>query len=577
MALPTPSNAANSELPAAQTLATVEKVHGANLVRLPPRFARAAVLKLLELHHILGDVIEGPRDARVVGRELGPDEWAIRLTPDVGAPLRLVGPSFLYGRERVFVFAKCVVILAPGDAARLLRALEAVKPDELDASGRPCPWVPVRHTIEALGRSADDDDAILVSGPHALPKAPTAADEQGTPLDRAVITRWLEALATTAELPLPELTLTRATSNRLGFTSGRVWFERDGKPLRVHLTVCPNADPAEIMATLAHELAHPLSRARAHDVAFKTTLVDLAGKHHGERWFDGARAVLGHSYRVVDNWVASGIRAALKHGEAPVARVADDGQLAKILMRIKKLRDLGADQIGLPEGIAATAAANDLITTYGLEGYGVRIDGDVHDQLVDLWVSLEEGALWRRTLAHAVATYCDVFSLAVGRSHRMHFFGRHADVVTAEYLFSVSAGRITRECAEHIAPWKRGRSATSAGDTRSEKTSFCDSAAIAFKKKLDQLKSDDDLLTRPATSPSAGVAGKSSRRPTASAMLEHAESFAADEHEKRGQSWGSGGRRTYRENAAGRALGGAMEVVHGLGGENERPKALPHR
>ncbi len=283
-------------------------------------------------------------------------------------------------------------------------------------------------------------------------------------------------------------------------------------------------------------------------------------RHYGERWFEGARAVLAHSYRVVDNWIASGIRAALRNGEVPTARLADDGQLAKVLMRIKKLRDLGADQIGLPEGIAATAAANDLITTYGLEGYGVRIDSDVHDQLVDLWVSLEEGALWRRTLAHAVASYCDVFSLAMGRSQRMHFFGRHADVVTAEYLYSVSAGRIARECAEHIARWKRTRAATTAGDTRSEKTSFCDSAAIAFKKKLDQLKVDDD----PRTDLKAAV-------------LDAAESFAADEHERRGQSWGSGGRRTYRENAAGRALGGAMEVVHGLGGASERPKALPHR
>jgi len=104
MALPTPSSAAdNAVLPAAQTLATVTKVRGAHAVRLPERFARAAVLKLLELHHIPGDVIEGPRDASAVGRELDIREWAIRVTPDVGAPLRLVGPSFAHGGDRILL------------------------------------------------------------------------------------------------------------------------------------------------------------------------------------------------------------------------------------------------------------------------------------------------------------------------------------------------------------------------------------------------------------------------------------------------------------------------------------------
>ena len=555
MSLPTPAPDAVI-LPAAQTLASIDKVRGAQRVRLPPRFARAAVLKLLELHRIPGMVIEGPCDASVFGQVLAADEWAIRVTPEVGAPLRLATTSFAVGKDRVFVFPKFVVLLGAADAARLLRALEEVKPDEFDATGRPYAWAPVRQTVEALGRNADDDDATIIGGPADLPRASSAGAEDAR-IDRTTLTRWLEALAATAQVGVPELTLARAATNRLGFTSGRVWFDREGTPLRLHLTLCPNADPAEILATLAHELAHPLSRGKAHDPTFKATLIELAAKHYGERWFEGARAVVGHSYRVVDNWVASGIRAALRDSDAPIARVIDDGQLAKILMRIKKLRDLGADQIGLPEGIAATAAANDLITIYGLEGYGVRIDSDVHDQLVDMWVPLEEGALWRRTLAHAVAAYCDVFSLAMGRAQRMHFFGRHADVVTAEYLFSVSAGRIARECADHIARWKRGRGATTAGETRSEKTSFCDSAAIAFKKKLDQLKADDD--------------------PRAEAMIDNAESFAADEHEKRGQSWASGGRRTYRENAAGRALGGSMEVVHGLAGANERPKALPHR
>lgn len=537
-------------LPAAQTVATVERYRDRHLVRLPARFAHAAVRRLLQAHHARGEIIDGPAE---LGRPIAEDQWALALEPGVGAPLRLFAPSHAHAGRRVFVFPRHVIAAAPADAERLLRALEEVKPEEHDADGRPLPWVPVQHKTEALGgRAQDDDDTVVVVHPRDLP-APSARPEAAPD---PTVSGWLDALAATAGLPRPALAVTRSKVSRLGFCAGRVFLDAGFVPLLVQLEPCPNSDAAEILATLAHELAHPLARTRQHDLAFKRTLVGLVERHFGARWFVGARAHLERPFRVVDYWVASGIRAALKDGEPPALKAGDDGQLAKVLGRIRKLRDLAHDQLGLPEGIAATATANDLITTYGLESYSVHIDAGIHEQMVDRFVPLEDGAIWRRTLAHGVAAYCDVFSLAIPSKQRMHFFGRNGDVIAAEYLYSVSAARIVRECDLHLARWKREHR-PSAGESRRERTSFCDSAAIAFRDKLVRMKSDDG--------------------PPRHEALEAAEDFADHEHEKRGSSWGSGGRRTYRDNAAGRELGQSMEVLHGLDGAGAKPRALPHK
>lgn len=541
-------------LPAAQTVATVEKYRDRHIVRLPPRFAHAAVRRLLEAHHARGEIIDGPAD---LGRAIGAEAWAIALEPGVGAPLHLCAPTHAYAGRRIFVFPRHVICASPADAARLLRALEDVKPEELDADGRPLPWVPLHRKTEALGgREDDEDDATFVAHPDELPAIAARPEARSDPKPDPTISGWLDALARTAGLTRPMLDVTRAQQSRLGFCAGRVFLDRDFAPLLIQLEPCPNSDAAEVLATLTHELAHPLARTRLHDLAFKRTLVELAERHFGARWFVGARAHLERPFRVVDYWVASGIRAALKGGEPPALKGGDDGQLAKVLGRIRKLRDLAHDQLGQPEGIAATAAANDLITTYGLESYSVHIDAGLHEQMVDRFVPLEDGAVWRRTLAHGVAAYCDVFSLAIPGKHRMHYFGRHGDVIAAEYLYSVSAARVVRECDLHLASWKL-QHRPSAGESRRERTSFCDSAAIAFREKLVRLKSEDGP-TRPET-------------------LDAAEDFADHEHDKRGSSWGSGGRRTYRVNTAGRELGQAMEVLHGLDGTGDRPRALPHK
>ncbi|MCC6622035.1 MAG: DUF2786 domain-containing protein [Deltaproteobacteria bacterium] len=546
----------SAALPAAQTLAEVLHARGQRHVRLPARFARAAALRLIAVHRAEGTVVEGPADASLVGQALAADQWALSVRIGVGVPLAFVGTAKRIGDHWLWVFPKHTLVVATAAmAGYVLRALEHVKPDELDASGRPQPWVPERQRVDALVAQAHDDDATLVGARIPLPPAEPDDPDAGRFITSAdVRLRWLE-MTRALGLTAPELTIARAEEPRHGLVTGRVWFREDFVPLRVRVSLCPNADLAEVIATLAHELAHPLSRSLGHGEPMKLTLVELAERLFGARFFSEARARVASAHHVVDMWVACGIRAALRQGEPPVAKVVDDGQLARILTKIKKLRELAHDQTGLPEAIAATATANDLITTYGLEGYGVRIDEAIDDQMIDRWVVLEDGAVWRRMLAHGVATYCEVFSLGVGGKGRMHFFGARADVIAAEYLYSVSAARIERECRDHLARWKAARQRTTSAETLREKTSFCDCAVIEFRKKLDRIGGEEAAGDRRGRTGAGAPRG-----------LEAAEAFARAEHAKRGESWGSGGGKQYRENAAGRAAGRAMEVLRGVEG-----------
>ncbi|MFO0751565.1 MAG: hypothetical protein U1F43_38755 [Myxococcota bacterium] len=385
MTTPTPVSSASDlhpERAAASALAEVIELRGGRELRLPADFAVAALRRLLTLHRAQGEVVEGPCGAERCGRALAAEQWAVRLKDGVGVPLKLLRTSHRLawagkvGGDLVFVYPKYSVALSAAHASRLLRALEDVKPELVEADGRPAPWVPLRHVVEVVGApSGEDDDATLVSGPDALPPAPAEAavgDDGATFIASDDIRRWYAEVTAQVGVDVP-LTLVRGRQNRLGFTSGRVWFDATFRPLRVHLNTCPNADKAEILATIVHELAHPLSRTQVHGDAFKRTLVELAARLFGEAFMAGARAHLERGYTIVDYWVATGIRAALRGGEPPAAKAGDDGQLARVLTKIRKLRELGSNQLGLPEGIAATATANDL-TDYDLGDYAVRID-----------------------------------------------------------------------------------------------------------------------------------------------------------------------------------------------------------
>ncbi len=398
----------------------------------------------------------------------------------------------------------------------------------------PLPWVPPEPGAEGLAAPGDrEGDVHLLAEAEDLPESVGEGGEEWL-LDALV------ALCATAGLPVPELVLQPIDRPRRGFCAGRVWM-RDGRPLRILLRPAPNSDPAEILATLAHEVAHPVSRAADHGPAFRQGLLDLCRRAWGPVWFASADA--RGSYRELDRWIATGLRARLADREPPRPRTGDEGQTAKIVARIRKLHALADHRPGSPEAITAAGRANDLVTLYGLGGYQVQIDAGIDEQMVDRWVVLKRRAVWNRQLGHAVARFFGVFSLAMARDGRMHFFGRHADVVATVYLVEICRDKILRACDAHVVRWKIAEPRTP-GETRSERTVFCDNAVFAFSQKLLELRGED---------------------PAPEQALQEATDFAADEHQRRGKGWRRGRARSITRHEAGQAAGRSLDVLRGVG------------
>ena len=108
-----------------------------------------------------------------------------------------------------------------------------------------------------------------------------------------------------------------------------------------------------------------------------------------------------------------------------------------------------------------------------------------------------------------------------------------------------------------------------AGDVVRERISFCDSAVIAFCKKLDQIVMEEETA----------VSGARAGTRAATKPIAAAEEFARVEHEKRGSGWTSGARRKTRHNDSGSkgrasAGGGARAIFVGRGTNGAGGEAL---
>ena len=431
----------------------------------------------------------------------------------------------------------------------LLRALERCKPERMDEHGCPLPWVPLKPlTVELDGPGAHDldDDVVFVT------ELPPDDGEQPITDEYAWVQAESRRLSELLGFPAFPLVVAPVKSQRRGFCGGKIWMHHDGTPLRVVLRPCPNSDHAEIQATLLHELTHALTPRAGHGPAFCLRLVQLAGEIHGAEHF--VHAPTAPPCASVDRWLATGIRAAIGNKPPPAPKDAQEGKLIKVISKIRKLHALADAQVGSQEAITACGLANDLVTVYKLGGYELQVAAGLDEQMVDRWMSLPRGAVWRRNLAHEIARFFGVFSLHNAGKRRMHLFGRHADLVATIYLYEVCEAAIARGCGAHLKEW-RMQERRARGEAAKERTDFCDAAVRAFRKKLRAIASESDHVGGPA--------------------LESAEGFAAAEHRKRGKHWGSEAWRDQRTNAAGARLGGSLEVVRGVGGGATRQIAGP--
>jgi hypothetical protein len=536
-----------------------------SVVRLPPELSRATVRELLRREQLPGSVVMGPADIAGVG-SIAPEQWAIiapvrhlRLAPEWGPVLVRDG---LEGKA-VFVFPRHTLVLPDSQVRWVLSALEGVKPERLDPEGRPLPWVPAvpRSPAPALETGRDDD--ARVDDREALPEClQPVGDDEGAVIATSTIREWFGQLCAAVRFPEVPLIVKRGWTDGRGFVVGSVEMTSRFAPRRIVITTCPNADQAEIVATLVHEMAHPLARSRDHGPAFCRTLVDLAACLWGEPYFAGARASSAGPYAIVDRWVTCGARAALAGREPPARKVCDDGHAARIVSKIAKLWALASDQLGKPEAIGATALANDMITVYGLDRSQVCTAPSIDDQLTDRWVLLEPRQPWQRTLAFDVARFNGVYSLSMNSKARMHFFGRYSDVVAAEYLCVISTERIKRECAAHLEEQRR-RGALLRGEARRASVAFCESAAREFGRKLERIAAEES-----ARSPG----------PTEHVVaLDEARSFARRQLEMRGARVTAGRGREVRHSVEGAEAGRRMQVVRGLDSQGGPPRRLPGR
>lgn len=561
-----PSSSALGPSSSGDLFASVTALRGIELVQLPAAWAAAAVVEYLRLW-----TVEGRVDAQDTAL------WCVSVRGDRGRrQALLVGPCQERGDWFVYTYPRNQVVVPAGKSRWVRSALERVKPEQVDAAGCPLPWVPVRHSAQVVapsqaGAGGEDDDIVSAADGEPLEPGPAPEESEarhGVP-DQEIV-QVCDRLRTIAGLPPLELLIGRAARDRHGFTSGRVWYGELFVPRRISLTVCPNADLAEVVATLLHEFAHPLSRTRVHGAAFKQTLVELAGAAHGAHYFEGARGAAGGPQDLLDLWISTGVRAALRGGEAPRPRVADDGAAARVVSRIRKLRALAADEPGSPEAIAATAAANDLATHYGFGNGEVRLDWDLDDQMVDRHLQVEKGKVWKRELAFAVGQFCSVFGLSNRGAARLHLFGRHADLVFAEHLYGICEEAIERKADAHLALWKAGLPVRpKAADTRRERSSFCATAVLGLRKKMKEITAADHGDGPDDHSDAA----RAQRR--LDGALGRAEEFARGEHEKRGFTWGAGEKGKVVFNAAGFEAGKSIPLSRAFDEGGGARLALP--
>lgn len=395
----------------------------------------------------------------------------------------------------------------------------------------PRAWAPFEAETINLGREAHDE-----SEPQKFEWS-YAGQHENDLIELAAL------LEITIDKELTDLVLRQGHKNKRGFCSGHA------RGNRIVVTVCPNADVAEAMATLVHEATH-VAGERQHNEAFNRRMLDIAGDVWGTGWFDMVDP--RQPTWKVDSWLATCIRAAEYDREIPTSKAGDPERQGAVIRRVIKLRRIADKHPGTPEAISATSLANDLVVLWDLGVVKADISDGVEDALCDQYVVVGKRKKWLRNLMWAVCGFFDVYAIAQASMGTMHLFGRHTAIQSAMHLFEVAKAHIERRLTEHLERWESaGR--PNGKHKRRESTDFKYSAARALRLKLER-KDDPGAV------------------PQGSTALAHYDKKAAKQfmHDTHERLFGSKVRlRTepgarYAHNAAGAAAGRSVPMGAGV-------------
>lgn len=218
-----------------------------------------------------------------------------------------------------------------------------------------------------------------------------------------------------------------------------------------------------------------------------------------------------------------------------------------MIRRVLKLRRLAEASCGEPEGISATAMANDLVATWDLFDVRADLDEGKIDKMCDRWVYIGKRQKWRRSLAWAVGAYFDVYILAQRDRGTLHWFGKLSAIEAGLHLFEVAQAHIERCLTEHLKHW--------VGDhhVRTEATNFRYSATYGLGQKLSKLKADE----------ASGAVGETA---LVAYSFEAARTFAQEMAAKRGKKFRRGRKSKWSLNDAGVSAGRSVPMGRAIGG-----------
>lgn len=558
-------------------LGTIQKQHRGSEVKLPPELAESVVISYFDRLNISCQFLS-PEAYQGQGLPpLGEDMWcfALKHHPTLfehyfphhvlakTLPVTLSGQVY-----EIFIFPKHTLLVQSDKAKSFLLRLERYKETMFrDERDLPLAWSAVQSPTISLEQStsveSEETETCCVN--ESLPNQEDVVLEESETvcefcIPREDIVAEFERIRKHVGLSSFPFELYHQAKHCNGYVSGKVKINRENSPVSMMLVVCPNADFAEIAATLVHEFAHIFSEVNNHNHSFKKRMVELASALYGDHYFVEPRKRLDESYRILDMWIATGIRAKLRGQEPPVAKDFDEQLTASVVSRIQKMRALAASQPGTPEAITATGIANTQITLYQLGSYQIRLDVNLDESMVDRWISVGKNVRWKRELGFDVADFCNVFALARPDQGWMHFFGKHRDIVATEYLYHVCLEHIERKCEQYIKEWKTTIWwKPSSGEVRSEKTSFCASAVRGISDKMKEIREIERLEAQlsPDSSEARGYR-------LTSEDLRKAEAFSAQEHVKRGMGWSHESSYSHTHNSSGYEAGQDVSLHAGV-------------